>query len=228
MNSQAATEPGAAQTEVVDLGERNWLPRHHRGDPNAFCELLTAYRTLVMTLLFRYGVENAHRDDLFQEVFLKVHRAAGRYRPSEPLRPWLVSIVINTVRNHRRASGRRRHAMIGWRDQSDMSNRPNAETGREASREPTFDDGRAPGPEVTADQAATLTWLEGQIAELPDAQRDVLVLSTIKGLRMKEIANLLRVPENTVKTQLRRARLSLAERLAKRDDPAFAAGGDPS
>lgn len=226
MNRQAAEPSGPAQPGVVDLSERNWLPRHHRGDPDAFGELLAAYRTLVMTLLFRYGVETAHRDDLFQEVFLKVHRAAGRYRPSEPLRPWLVSIVLNTVRNHRRASGRSRHAMNQWQAQLGDPEHDGPVPGADARVADAAT--TTPGPDDEMDHAATVNWLERQITALPDPQRDVLVLSTVKGLRMKEIARLLRIPENTVKTHLRRARLALAERLAERDAPAAAAGGDRS
>ena len=225
MNRQPAIKTGSAQPGVVDLRERNWLPRHHRGDPKAFGELLSAYRTLVMTLLFRHGVETAHRDDLFQEVFLKIHTAAGRYRPGEPLRPWLVSIVLNTVRNHRRASGRRRHAMNQWQlqpgttDLEDATSNSGMSSGHVA---------HAPGPDEQVDRATTLSWLEQQITQLPVTQRDVLVLSTVKGLRMREIAKMLRLPENTVKTHLRRARLALAERLAERNAPAIAAGGDRS
>ena len=55
--------------EVVDLEERNWLPRHSRGETQAFEQLLTAYRDFVTTFLWRYGVERQHQDDLFQEIF---------------------------------------------------------------------------------------------------------------------------------------------------------------
>ena len=52
---------------------------------------------------------------------------------------------------------------------------------------------------------------------LPELQREILVLSTLKGLRMKDIAMVMALPENTVKTHLRRARLALAESLARRE-----------
>ena len=60
---------------------------------------------------------------------------------------------------------------------------------------------------------------------VPDRQREVLVLSTMKGLRMREIAIILAVPENTVKTHLRRARLALAETLVQRENAAASVGG---
>ena len=69
------------------------------------------------------------------------------------------------------------------------------------------------------EQQSTVLWLESRIKNLPDKQRDTLVLSTMKGLRMKDIARVMGMPENTVKTHLRRARLALAEDLARREAP---------
>ena len=210
MNQQPISEDDeeAPLAGVVDLNERNWLPRHRRGDTLAFNELLQAYRTLVFTLLVRYGIEAHNRDDLFQDIFFKVHKAAASYRPSEPLRPWLVSIVLNTVRNFRRDSGRRQHFMNQLEVISQTSN-PDQETAHEL----------APGVDQLIEQQSTLTWLEQRIASLPERQRDVLVLSTVKGMSTKEVAGILQLPENTVKTHLRRARLALAESLAARNDP---------
>ena len=67
------------------------------------------------------------------------------------------------------------------------------------------------------EQQNTVRWLEGRIRELPDKQRETLVLSTMKGLRMKDIARVMGLPENTVKTHLRRARLALAQDLGRRE-----------
>ena len=85
---------------VVDLEERAWLPRHCRGDRNAFEALLAAYRRPIYNYLVRTGVAAADRDDIFQNIFLKVHRAAQSYQSSRPLRPWLFTIAANTVRTH--------------------------------------------------------------------------------------------------------------------------------
>jgi len=179
---------------------------------------MRAYRNLVYTFLYRYGIDTEHRDDLFQEIFLKVHQSATTYRPSEPLRPWLISIVLNTVRNFRRDHGRRKHFMS--RLSLVTGNGPSGTPDSMAVSAP-----HGPGPEQQMEQQATVTWLERQIASLPDRQREVLVLATLKGLSMKEIARILKLPENTVKTHLRRARLALAERLAVREHAAAAADG---
>ena len=79
---------------------------------------------------------------------------------------------------------------------------------------------QVPGLDEQLEQRSTVTWLERRIADLPEQQREVLVLSTLKGLRMKDIASVMALPENTVKTHLRRARLALAESLARREQTA--------
>ncbi len=190
-------------SEVVDIEERSWLPRHSRGDTQAFEQLLSAYRGFVLTFLWRYGIDRHNRDDLFQEIFLRIHLAASSYRPSQALRPWIVTIVLNTIRNHRRDQFRksrffsRLHAATKHQDLADHK----------------------PGADQMLEQQSTLSWLEGRIRDLPQVQREALVLFTMKGLGMKDIARVMGLPENTVKTHLRRARLALAEDLGRREAP---------
>jgi RNA polymerase sigma-70 factor (ECF subfamily) len=76
-----------------------------------------------------------------------------------------------------------------------------------------------PGPEHIASARETLNWLEGALTALPPAQREVLLLTAIVGLRQQDVAQALDLPLNTVKTHLRRARLALAARLAARNAP---------
>ncbi len=58
-----------------------------------------------------------------------------------------------------------------------------------------------------------------QISELPLARREVLLLACVESLPLKEVAAVLGLPLGTVKTHLRRARLTLAEALARRNQP---------
>jgi len=189
------------ESGVVDIEERNWLPRHVSGDAHAFEQLMSAYSTFVLTFLWRYGVDHASRDDLFQDIFLRIHQAAASYRPSQALRPWLLTIVLNTVRNHRRDQGRKSHFLTHFFNVAKHQNPA----------------GQNSGADQMLDQKTTVLWLESRIRDLPERQRETLVLSTMKGLRMKDIARVMGLPENTVKTHLRRARLSLAKDLERRE-----------
>ena len=194
---------------MVDLEERTWLSRHCRGDASAFPALLEAYRRPVYGYLVRGGVPEADRDDIFQNIFLKIHAAAENYDPSRPLGPWLFTIVANTLRNHFRAQA----VPIKW-------------VPRDDPRDPLDPPDPNPGPEHIAAVRETVAWLEQALLDLPMVQREVLLLVTIAGLGQQDVANSLNLPLNTVKTHLRRARLALAAGLADRDAPARGTGGN--
>ena len=174
--------------EVVDITERNWLAAHVRGDKTAFAKLLSAYQRPVYSYLTRWGLDATTRDDVFQEIFLKVHRSAQQYEASRPLHPWIFTIVVNTVRNH----------------------------ARNAARRPAGTDGIAPdelpaygAPDRNAGTEQTAKRVEAAIQQLPEAHREALLLCSVQGYSLAEVADLLGRPVNTVKTHLRRARQAL-------------------
>ena len=76
--SAAASAPASAGP-AFEAGAL--LQRHAGGDATAFPQLVAAYRRPVYSWLVRCGVRESDRDDLFQSVFLRLHRAAGQYRP---------------------------------------------------------------------------------------------------------------------------------------------------
>ena len=81
--SQHGWKTGAA-TAKDDAGagdERELLLRHLGGEPGAFADLVSRYRAPVYSYLLRCGVAEPDRDDLFQEIFIRIHRSASRYRP---------------------------------------------------------------------------------------------------------------------------------------------------
>ncbi len=78
--------------------EEDFLLLHRNGDPDAFANLVAEYRAAVFSYLVRCGVSPQDRDDLFQEIFIRLHGAAGRFDADRPLQPWLFTIVANLVR----------------------------------------------------------------------------------------------------------------------------------
>jgi RNA polymerase sigma-70 factor (ECF subfamily) len=153
----------------------------------------------VYSYLVRTGVAVADRDDLFQDIFIRVHRAAASYDPTRPLHPWLFTVVANAVRNHLRR--RRVRSLVG---PAGGITEP-ATTG--------------PGAERVAAARQTVAWLEERIRALPLERREVLLLACVESLPLQEVAAVLGLPLATVKSHLRRARLTLAEELARRDAP---------
>lgn len=189
----SAAEVCQEDAQIVDLEARTWLQKHCRGDEQAFTHLIEKYRKPVYGYLTKCGIDQSNRDDLFQEIFLKVHHAADTYQPNKPLSPWIFTIVVNTVRNHFRSEHNRKKV---------VSIQP--EPGELVSNV---------SPERNIANEQLLHWLEKEIHKLPLPQKEVILLTTIKGMRLHEVAQTLGIPINTAKTCLRRARQKLIEKM---------------
>lgn len=195
IDTHEQTMGGVSNATSEKTEERDLLLRHRDGDPEAFPNLVTRYRAPVYSYLIRCGVADSDRDDLFQDIFIKIHQAAGQYQADRPLHPWLFTIVANTVRTYYR---RRRTRQIIFAESS--------------AREPKD---RTPNAEQLAQAQQTTQWLEKEIQALPATERQVLVLACLEHLAQKDIADVLRMPLNTVKTHLRRARQKLIRKRAR-------------
>ena len=188
-------EPGRPQAQVIGLDERQLLVRHLAGDPTAFAELVGMYRAPIYSILVRSGADCATCDDLFQNIFFAIHNNAARYDPEHPLAPWIFTIVTNTLRSFYRRQKVRKLVYAAPQESTDQQ-QPNAEQCVEAQE--------------TAD------FLRSAIQKLPATQREVVLLSYTKGLEQKDIAKIVGIPVNTVKTHLRRARAALTKSLLVR------------
>ncbi len=202
----------AEGARVIAISDRALLSRHRLGERDAFPQLVHAWRARVYGYLTRCGVPTSDRDDLFQDVFLRVHRAvpmapsAGdsalgsdeiALPESGSIGPWLMTITVNVVRSHFRKVGVRSVVAIEEDAGHDVAS-------------------SVRGPEAELAARETAQWIELAVLALPLEQREALVLCAIEGMELSEAALALGAPVDTVKTRLRRARLALAEVRARR------------
>jgi RNA polymerase sigma-70 factor (ECF subfamily) len=146
-----------------------------------------AARRLARTVL--QNVEDA--DDAAQEAFLLAWRNIARYDPTRPFTPWLMRIVMNAAADLRR---KRR-----VRTTEDI---PVSAVSAEAL------------PDVQADRTLFNARLQAALDELPERQRAAVVLFDAEGYAHADIAELLGVPEGTVRSDVFHARRALRQALA--------------
>lgn len=141
----------------------------------------------------------AEAEDSVQETFLRALRAATAYDERGYARAWLDRILVNVVRER----GRRR---LHFRDH--VAPTLDVVAPREAC------EGASPEAQALRDErtSAVLAGLQ----ELPATFREVLVLRHFEERTTAEVANVLELPEATVRTRLKRARDMLVGRLAER------------
>ena len=165
----------------------------------AFPDVVAGYEQAVFSTALRMSGRPEDAADMAAEAFLRAYSALRTY-PSErirqlQLRPWLLTIVLNLLRNEARAASRR-PAHVGLEPWAPVH------------------DGRE-GPEQQAQRRDGQARLGGLLTELPDAQRTAVVLRHVVGLPYAELAAAMGCPEGTAKSHvsrgLRRLRALLPE-----------------
>ena len=171
------------------------LARLRAGDDRAFEELVTSYQHRVFGVALRMLGSRAEAEDVAQETFLRAHHALAEFRGEARLGTWLYAIASRLCLN-RLAGGPRRHERL---DEAALA-------------QAAADDVDAAGALERDELAAALN---EAVAGLPEDRRIVVVLRDLEGLAYEEIAEVLGLPLNTVRSRLHRARLDLKAKLER-------------
>jgi RNA polymerase sigma-70 factor (ECF subfamily) len=175
------------------------------GDDRAFCTLVERHSMLVRGTIYRMMPGSADAEDCAQQVFVRVWRAAGTYRPEAKFTTWLLTITRNVVFSELRKKKIR--ALFSHQTLNDEeTGLPLAEPIAPAHANP---DREAIGGELREAVDAAL-------AGLPAKQRMALVLHRFEQLPHEEVAIILKTSVPSVKSLIFRAREALRATLKKR------------
>lgn len=134
-----------------------------------------------------------------QDVFLRLHRFAERIDPERPLEPWLYRVTANQA--------------YTWIKRHQRWTHPLEEIAEWLSS------GVANSPQYITEQDDESKRIQAAIAKLSLSQRIVVVLYYINDLSLKEIAEILEIPEGTVKSRLHYGRNALKYHLGLEEIP---------
>jgi RNA polymerase sigma-70 factor (ECF subfamily) len=168
-----------------------------RGEVRALDALLSRHQDRVLRLTRLLGVPPQERDDVAQDVFIRVFRHIDSFRRGNPFSGWLYRVTVNVVHDHRRRTARSAAREEAWAG-SDEDNRA--------------DD--APGPQASLEDRELARRLESALAHLTERERAVFVLREMEGLDSLEVARTLGVTRITVRRHLGLARRRLRTVLA--------------
>ncbi len=181
----------------ADVSDDELVAMYAGGDADAFDALFDRHHVAAYNLArFMLG-DPGGAEEIMQETFIVLVRAAKRYEARGRFRAWLMGIVRNRCLVRVEAARARRAVM--------------AESGFDfaepASREPD------PPERMGRDERAER--MRRAIADLPERQREAILLYAYEDMAYREIAETLGTPINTVKTLIHRARASLARGLSR-------------
>jgi RNA polymerase sigma-70 factor (ECF subfamily) len=172
-----------------------------RGDEPAWEELVRLHTRRVYGLCFRFTGSGSEAQDLTQEVFLRVFRTLKTFRSTEgSFATWLARVTRNLLIDHYRRTRQERVT-----DSIEGQLATIEEAGSGATPRP---DHAVAGREASEILQATLQKLS------PDL-REAVILRDLQEMEYREIADVLRIPEGTVKSRINRGRAELARHLRK-------------
>lgn len=157
-----------------------------KGDPEAFGDLVARHGPMARRVAYAVLENQEDADDAAQDGFMSAWAAIGRYDPKRAFRPWLMQIVVNSARDLRRKRRVRTAEPL------------------EFVAAPSGDD---PARDVGAMDLGER--LREALATLPERQRMAVVLFDAAGYPQAEIAEMLEVPEGTVKSDVFHGRRAL-------------------
>jgi RNA polymerase sigma factor (sigma-70 family) len=171
-----------------------------QGDREKFRVLITEFQRLVSHVVFRMVPDPHDREDICQEVFLKVYQNLAGFRHESKLSTWIAQIARNTCVSF---NGRMHLPVQDQFTDSDEAPFSLSGAAEELSR-----------PDRLFEVAEMSATIVQEIDRLPALPGTVLTLFHLEQMTIQEIGQIMQIPENTVKSHLFRARRLLKDRLA--------------
>lgn len=178
---------------MSDPSDEALLAAYRTGESPAFEILLGRYRVPLFNFLLRSARDRGQAEELYQDVWMKVIERCDDFRGDAKFSTWLYAIARNLAIDHQRKMKFRGHASLDAAQPS---------TGQSMGE-------RLGNPGPSTEQLAIGGLIRGRLVsaveQLPEEQREVFLLRQLQGLAFKEIAEVVGIPTNTVKSRMRYA-----------------------
>lgn len=175
------------------------------GNPDAYEELVVRYQKPVYNLAYRMLGNTEDAKDITQEAFVKAYQSLHRYNSDYSFRSWIFRITQNLSIYYLRWKKRRPQTSLDEPLGNEM------ESEDETLHMQIADS--SPNARTMLMEEQKTKRIEQIIQSLPEKYLTVIILRHIQGLQIDEIANVLEIPEGTVKVNLYRARNLMKEKL---------------
>ena len=181
-----------------DATDEQLMFRFQRGDRPSFAILVRRHKTPLYNFALRQVRSAATAEDVVQDAFVRVVQSAADFKHAARFSTWLYTIARNLCIDQLRKGALRRHPSL---------DQPEPGTGG-ADEGPTLGEKTADA-RASVDRAAVSSEIRERllaaVGDLPDEQREVFLLREVACLPFREIAAIVGVPENTVKSRMRYA-----------------------
>jgi len=198
--------PAGGEAGTLEIDWSLIVRRCMDGDSGAWAELVRTHHRRVYGLCYRFTGNPSDAEDLTQDVFLKVYSNLSSFDTGRgSLQVWITTMTRNLlVDNFRRTKNLRATGSLddGWDNSEELK-----PVDRLVSR--------GPSPHESAAQKELAKMVQEALARVSVELREAVILRDLQDLDYKEIAQVLGIPEGTVKSRISRGRAELARLLER-------------
>ena len=182
------------------VSDSQLISQYKNGNEESFAELVNRHKNKIYTTVYLIVKDQFLAEDLLQETYVKVVNTikSGRYNEEGKFLPWVTRIAHNLAIDHFRKA--KRYPMIVMEDGSNIFNTLE------------FSEDSIESRQIQQDTHALLRDL---IKELPDSQREVLMMRHYMQMSFQEIAEATDVSINTALGRMRYALINLRKKMTK-------------
>jgi RNA polymerase sigma-70 factor (ECF subfamily) len=206
INLAPSARTAGREADPLEIDWPQIVRRCMNGDSAAWSELVRAQHRRVYGICYRFTGNPADAEDLTQDVFLKIYSNLNRFDLGRgSLQVWITTLTRNLlVDNFRRTRLQRATGSLddGWED---------AETLKPIDRLTS----RALSPHEAAAKNELAKMVQDALAQVSVDLREAVILRDLQDMDYKEIAQVLGIPEGTVKSRISRGRAELARLLER-------------
>ncbi len=167
-----------------------------KGSQQAFTDLVRRYYNQVAALAYKMVNDYDEAADITQNVFVKMSKNIWRYDEKKKFYTWLYRITVNASIDYIRKHHRHRHEPL--------------------DNVYHFAEDEQGGPEKVFQRNQIGDYIEEAAQTLTDKQRAAFLLRDVEGCRIDDVANMMGMPEATVRWYLHRARSKIRRNLSRR------------
>jgi len=172
------------------------ISRIKKGDKQAFTELVNRYRNQVASLAYKMVSDYDEAADITQDVFVKMSKNIWRYDEKKKFYTWLYRITVNASIDYIRKHNRHRHEPLeevyNYKDKDQIS------------------------PDDNYHRWQISDYIKKATDSLNDKQRSAFMLRDVEGCKIGDVANIMNMPEATVRWYLHRARTKIRTELSRK------------
>lgn len=188
--------PDSHSDDAIDVG---LMMRVKTGDHAAFQELVERHQNMIIGTVAKMLGNASDAQDIAQQVFIRLWKAAPRYKRKAKFTTFLFTITRNLVFNESKKRSRRKTYSLEERQENNYG-----QIAADASR----------SPDAEALQTELQVVVDEAINALPEKQRMAVILRRYENMPYEEIADVLETSVSAIKSHIFRARTELRESLS--------------